>query len=616
MTFRPAPREVVLFDSTAEGAPGHGERAGAPIEARRLLGAARRGARVLAVSTAISGLSGLVLSKAGVLSEYEATMLLQLDPEKGSGEDEARELATVVGELKLPANLAAARARLGLAVPLPALGRRVSVASTGDSNVVTVKTTAASGVEAERLADALATAFFEHRVAAAKQRFEEQARALAANIERARADVLAARNAYRDLLAEHGVADLAVEVKAAVEQAARLRAEAQLARADSEAEAARADSLGAVTRAEGRTAVLQQMEIVPDARRLTEASTELAALRAQLAGDHPRVRALEAQVGALEARVARGAPGATTERTVGRNPQWEAAQQGLHAASAQRDAALQRQRTLAALAAETEAAVARLSLVDAEASKLRPRAKAAEEHLAELELRHARAEDAARAPSSGLRVVSPASVSPGAARPSRALLAIGASLVGLALAAIALLLREARGLRVLAARELSFWSRAPVVAASTWPREPGGLADLITDLGLCFQRAPGVTLFLGLGEREARHARVLAVRLDPGGTRAQASSLWHSPAEIRRAARASSRVIVLVEAGCHDVLAISALRARLGREDGVGLVLLGRSSTPTWPIFRTASATRPLSGPQAPSRRATAMSQRDPRALR
>jgi uncharacterized protein involved in exopolysaccharide biosynthesis len=563
-----------VFDTTTNRAvaPDAEDRPGAPVDPRRLLVALRRSGRALGAAAALGGIAGIGAA-AALQSDYEARVVLQWERDKDAGDDEARALATVLEAVKLPENLERARARLGLPGTAEAVARRVSVLSSYDSNVVTLRATGPDRAAAEALAGAAADSFLEHRVEKARERFEDQARALAANVEHAREEVLLARHAYGELLAENGVTDLVAEMKAAVDQAARLRAESQLARADALAEGARADALGRVARSEQRTTVLQETEILPEARRLAEASTDLATLRAQLAPDHPRVRALEAQVGALRARAA-GAPArAQGDRTIGRNPQWEAAQTGMQAATAQREAARTRVESLTAATAEAQETLTRLSRIEGEAAKRQTRAKAAEAHLAELTTRLAETRDAARMPPSGFRVLARVAAPDRPAGARQALAVLGGPLSALAVAALFVALRATRGLRACTAAEVCYWARAPVVATSTWPQQAEAGADLVADLALCLRHAEGTTALLGLGEEEALGVAGLAAQLDGG--RVRALSPWLSAVELRRATREATRALVLVQAGRRDALALGALRARLGRATGLGLVLIG-----------------------------------------
>ena len=570
---------------------------------RRLLGALRRGAPLLAASALLGAVAGVVVARTAVPREYEARVLLQWDRGAARGRgDEARELQTLLDSVALPESLESARARLHLATTLEALGRRVQIDSSGESNVVTLKATAEDGEAAARLADAVAAAFLEHRVRVERQRLLEQIERLSAGVEAAREAVARTRGAYDAFCAEHGVVGLPVEAQAAIEHAARLRSEADMALAEAEAELAAEEALRRVTRSERRTAVLQETEVLPDGRKLAEAKAELAALGAQLSGDHPRVQALEAQIEALGRRVAEAPRAAAAERVVGQNPRWEAAQQDLTRASARREAARRRQHLYLELADRADAAIVERTRIGGEASARLASLRAGEEHLADLEGQLAGANAAILSPSSGFRVLAPAKAPALPSRSRRAAVALAGPALGLALAALFVLLRAIRGLRVLTGRELAFWGRAPVVASSPWPRDERALEDLVADLDLSLRRSSGATLVLGFGEAEADPVDLLVSRLSaqqrrvrgregsarsgrrrrarlataaPLGPSVRAAPRGLTLPALRRAVREASRVLVLVESGRHRGPELSSLEARLGRGDGIGLVLLG-----------------------------------------
>lgn len=557
---------------TPEGRPG------VAIEPGRALAVLRRGRRAIVSCTLIGTVLGAVVAKTVVPRDYEAQIVLQWDRDKTQGgNDELRELQTLVDSVKLPGNLEKVRARLHLAMSIPVLGHAVEVESSTESNIVTLKATADSGEDAARLVDAMATAFLEQRIGVTEDRLLSQLQLLSVAVETARGVVAKARKEYDDFRVEHGITDIPLEMQAAIEQAARLRADADMAGADSEAERARAESLRRVTLAERPTAVLQELEVLPEARKLADAKADLIALQAQLADDHPRVEALRAQITSLERRVTEAPKSGTAERTVGRNPQWETAQQALSQASAQREAALQRQAAYRDLVGRADEAVAKLSKIAGEAAARLASIRVAEKHLADLEEQLAKARDAARAPVSGFRIVAPAKVPPLPKKSRRKAVVVGASVLSLLLSALVVLIRASRGLRVFTAAELAFWARAPVVASSTWPRDAKAEGDLLADLELQWrgsQGSQGSLLVLPFGEAEARHVGSIVARLClHGDVRVLPPEL--PIRALRRAAREASRVLVLVESGRCSGLELSSLRARLGRTDGLGLVLLG-----------------------------------------
>jgi uncharacterized protein involved in exopolysaccharide biosynthesis len=322
--------------SSAPSTPPERARAGAPVDPGRVLRALGRGRRTLLATTLLSGLGGVVIAKTLVPREYTATAVLQWEaPDVPASERDGRALATLVNNVKLPTNLEKVRARLALNVTVDGLGKRVEVNPLKESNVVSVSARAPGSEEAARLADTVVRVFLDHvREVDGERRREEVAR-LQASVAQGHEEVAAVRAVYDAFRRENGIADLPAETQVAIEQAARLQAQADAARAESEAELARIEKLrGAAREQEART-LLSETDALPATRKLGEARAELSSLRSQLAADHPRVQALEAQVAALE-KPATAEPPAPVARVVGRNPLWDAVQQSLTQSGAQR----------------------------------------------------------------------------------------------------------------------------------------------------------------------------------------------------------------------------------------------------------------------------------------
>jgi uncharacterized protein involved in exopolysaccharide biosynthesis len=554
------------------------------VDPGRVLLVLRQSLRVVVLATLVSAGVGVIAAKTIVTREYQAQVILQW--EHGGVDDGGRELKTVLESVKFPQTLEDVRSRLGLKTTLEALAARVDIVSSSESNVVSVRASASESEEAVRVADAIVTAFLEHRVEVERQRLVERVNTLAQAAEAARLEVVKERKSYDDFREAHQIANLPAQTQDAIERAGRLRAEGEIARVELEAEQARLKQLRLSARAEPPTAVLSESEIMPEARKLAETKADLVALKAQLSPDHPRVQALEAEVASLERRVADLPKPTSAGRTVGRNPQWEALQQGMTQSSAQREAALKRQSTYAELTDAAQAAVAKLSKIEGEASVRLAALQVTERHRDEVEAQLTNARDAARAAPSGFRLMSKATAPTFPKKSRRRLVALLSPLVGLALALAFVLLRALRGLRVHTATELAYWGRGPVVASSPWPRDPEMLDDLAVDLVDSWRGSRGSTLVLGFGEPEATHLDGLVQRL--GGSTTKGNSEVPSPGSrvralepalpvqaVRRAARQASRILVLVESGRHSALAFASLTARLGRSDRIGFVLLG-----------------------------------------
>jgi hypothetical protein len=215
-----------------------------------------------------------------------------------------------------------------------------------------------------------------------------------------------------------------------------------------------------------------------------------------------------------------------------------------------------------------------------QASLLLDEVHLAEKRLIEHKAEQKMAEAVMNQPAPGLRVLDAPDLP---ARPTRSyrLVALAFPVLMGALAALGCAARSLRGLKLWTASEIAFWGRSPVIAASRWPANPQGLEDLVLDLGEALSTARGTTLMLALAPEWTQRAVELTSRLQELPTvplRDGVLSVWDKPERpqaLRRRARQSTRVLVLLEAGAHSLFELAALRHLLGREDRIGLIVLG-----------------------------------------
>jgi hypothetical protein len=255
-------------------------------------------------------------------------------------------------------------------------------------------------------------------------------------------------------------------------------------------------------------------------------------------------------------------------------------------AKAEREAAQRKWQSFAQLELSARERTARLSSIQGRASLLLDEIRLAEKRLSELKSEQKMLEADMNQPFPGFRVLNAAELP---SRPTRSyrLVALAFPLLLGSLTALGCAARSLRGLKVWTASELAFWGRSPVVAASSWPASPQGLEDLALDLEGALSSARGTTLMLALSpawtvravELAARPELKPAVSLREGiSLRDGALSVWDKserPQALRRRARQSTRVLVLVEAGAHSIFELMALPHLLGREDRIGFVLMG-----------------------------------------
>jgi uncharacterized protein involved in exopolysaccharide biosynthesis len=551
----------------------------------RVVRALRLRWRLIALASLLGAPAGVLVVKTLLPREYVSEAVLVWEPPSASSRaDSLREFKTQVDTLKLPTLLAEVRRRTALTSTLEALGRRIDANTGRDSNVLTVRVRAGSAEEALRLAETVTQVFLEGRTATERKRAEEQFQTLGQEIERGQAQLMAAWERYDAFRLENGIADLTIDQRAALEAAVLLRTEADRSRIEMESAEAKAALLHTAAGHESPKVVLSETQALPEERKLAELRTELVARRASLSEEHPETLGLAAAVEALASHSST-AP-TLTDQTVGANPQWMFLQQGVMEAKAEREAAQRKWQAFAQLELSARERTARLSSIQGRASLLLDELRLAEKRLSELKAEQKMIEAVMNQPFPGFRVLDAAEL-PSRPKRSYRLVALAFPLLLGALTALSCAVHSLRGLKVWTASELAFWGRSPVVAASSWPASSQGLEDLALDLGGALSSARGTTLMLALSPAWTERAVELASRpeLKPVvspredvSPRDGALSIWDKPERpqaLRRQARQSTRVLVLVEAGAHSLFELMALPHLLGREDRIGFVLLG-----------------------------------------
>ena len=462
------------MDSTRGGTPARATRFGKPVDEGRVLRGLFRQRWFIGAAMVLAVVSGVVVAEAFVAVTYAAQTVFVWEASEGGGTPNVRELRTLVDSVKLPTNLAIVREALGIDATLDRLAARLDVRFDRDSNLVTVRAEADSPEGAVALSQTAVSVFLDHQREVARERLEEEVADLQADVGRARERLADAQSRYDAFRREHGVADFTVEQQQAIELAASLRAQADIARADAQAASARR--------------VFVPVARETESPQLGDARRRLDSARARLSEDHPRVRALAAEVAALR-RAERGSTAAPGASAAAR-------------AAGDRAAAQRRQESYESMEQAARERLTLLSSVEGEASALLASVHVAEGHVADVEADLARAQDAVRAASPGFRVVAPALLPEEAERSYRKPVAVALPIVLSLLLLVGLVAYELRGFRVKTANELAYWGRAPVVAATTWPSSSGELAPVIYELSDAAALAGGRTVVIAASELE------------------------------------------------------------------------------------------------------------------
>lgn len=657
---------------TGEASP-ESSRPGKPIEPRRLVRAVWAGRWLILAAAIVGGLIGVAYAKLAVRRTFETSASIRyegsepLDPD--TPPDIRREFPPLLEPLRREGVLNELKNRMELQpVPLAVIQARFNTIVDGDAGLLTLIATGDSPEDAANFANTLIDVFLQHLQQERATAIQAAIALLDTRIRAAQEDAGRAQAAYDTFRREHGVStELTDDQTAAMGSAADLRARAALAQATVSGLEARVsrlrDQLASAPASTGSStagASSSAREALAEARR------QLDSVRGRLSPDHPRFQALEQQVATLEAQVraAGGGGGGGESASLGR-----ATQSALREAEAQLESARREQAQLADLARQAQERVVSFSAIEGEAAERLADVNVKTQLVTALRNRRARLENLLSEPDPGFRIVARA-VAPESALPSRRkyYIAGGVPAVLIALVIFFYLIRELRHLRLYSADEVAFWANAPVVGATTWPRVPGALRELVADFDDYIPDSRGDMLVVGGSDKEMPLAAELARELntDFSGTERPfeqaapaphvtphpssapwADAGWHSdnasplgnplehlqnagapgqasttgrhaasarhdllappmlpvdetalarsgaprsalaqrvvanpwegnthPQGLRRAARLAHRVLVLVPSGGITIPELSAIRAKLGREQGVGFVVV------------------------------------------
>lgn len=608
------------------------QRPGAPVDIGRLLHDLMQRWRVIPIVGAIAAVVGLIYAQRTVKTVYKAHTVLLFE-----GQRDRAELTTLVDSITLHSNLAEVHKRLKT-LPPAKLQKAIRVEFDPDSRLIVVRAEAGRGKAAADLATTVVDVFLDYQERVERTQLEEHIRAVEVDLDAARVRVANAREAYDTFRKQVGVGDFETDRQIALQQAISMKQQAELAGAAADTERARAEKMDVEARRQSKTVTGPSTLINADESALVQAKTQLGQARSRLAPDHPSILALEAEVAKLEERVKSRANVFKSGMSVAPNAAYESLKNGITQAEIQKEIELHKQQTYLEFATRAEKRLEELSRAQGQAQQLLNHIQLAQERLNQLEAERLTTRDALRSPRSHFRIVTPASVPEVPDELTKQKTAFKFPVIAMGLTVIGLLGWSLRGLRVHTAREAGYWANTPVVASSTWPREQETMAALLDELGDIVPRTSGTTLVVAARSNEVPLAREVAywlgnltrwpqkaligsepepesrmptdprfdqpaiemgdgtvTRLDAGATStalvrtasqlapvgavtASTAQAWDGPAHgpaLRRAARLADRVLVVVASGAMSATELTQLRTRLGREAGIGLLLVG-----------------------------------------
>ena len=615
-----------------------GSRPGVAIDPFRLRRALLGGKRLLLGAGFAGVIAGFVLAKFVMTSSYESTAVLKFEGttriEGMPPPDYAFEPAA--DALHHQAVLRRIADEVAFEGNLTTLGNFIGYKVDRRGGTVRINVPGDTGEDAAQFAQTVIDIFLEFHEERQAKRVEVEIGHINRRIAAAEVQTEVARRRYDEFRDAHGIANLSTEKQSTLESTAKHRAASELAVLEVRALEAQVKSLEGQLASTPETRVVSG-ESSPERAAYQQLRQELATARATLSENHPRVQALHQQVNQFRAQLRSGGTWTSVgDGQLTANTTHQAIAEELRAARSNLETLRVRQRGLVELAEKAQRRVEGFSDIEGEASGLLSDVKVNEALLQGLRRTEAALEDALRNPSSGFVILDPGSVPEYPVRNKMKLVVFGAvPLVSFGLALLFVLWGEFRGLRVQTPAEVAFWGSGPVLGTTSWPNDPHGLEELVAGLDDYAPDAVGSVLIVGGSPHDTPLATELADRMNsdwvitggipsggppppqpirgttpiqtppPSGpypifrstaiatrpavrpvevlatrhdTERMKPEAWDGPFEgpvLRRAARLADRVVVLVHSGALSVLQLNATQHRLGRESGVGYVVVG-----------------------------------------
>jgi uncharacterized protein involved in exopolysaccharide biosynthesis len=488
------------------------KRPGFPVEPRRLL-------RILAdhrkpllkgflIATAVALLASLFVPKT-----YESTAQLLFEGTPALERQGSKPSADAFVESAMaPSRLREVRNRLDWDVSLSELEDQVDVSLESDTAMY-IYGRAGTAEEAQALAETMLDVFLAGQASFNAQRLKRLTEENRGSLERAKERRQEAAQDYDVFRKQSGKPDLIREQEQLLERTGALRSDADQAAVEVAAQQARIGELEKAQRELPRQVVASATKGSPVDSPLAEARSELAAARASLSEEHPRVQALKQRVASLQAQ--RKAQWAEVgERTLAANPARASVDEQLATARATLAAAKERESALRVLLQATTEEAALLAPEEGEARQIVGALKVANKRVDELSARAAMLRDAALGPVTGFRLLS-APMLPEESKPSTqyVLLLVMLPILTVLILALAFIVRRLRSLTVEAPREVAWWGNGPVLGTSVWPRDSEALESFVNELEDHGVYGAGRTLVVPATEAEREIACSFAMRL-------------------------------------------------------------------------------------------------------
>lgn len=550
-------------------------------------------------------------------------------------------IAPAADALRRQSVLTAIREEVGFEGGLTQLGAAIDYQVNLLAGTMQITVLGETGEQAAEFAKVVTDVFTTYHKERQARRIEQEIARLIKRIEAADTEANAARRRYNVFREEHGIANLSTEQQSMVQSAAKLRADAELASSEVRALEAQVSSLETQLAATPKTNFVSGGSS-PERAAYNRMREELASARATLSNDHPRVQSLEQQVARLKVELSKGGSsggnglvsanatyGALQGQLRDTKSRLAALRERQKGLSAMADKAQTRIETFSDIEGEASTLLADVKVNENLVTSLRHTEAGLEDALRDPPSGFV-VLDPGAIPEFPIR------------NKMKMVVFVAIPMLAIGLALVLVLRREFRGFRVGTPAEIAFWGNGPALGATHWPDDPSGLDELVAGLDDFAPDARGTLLFVGGSPNDARLALELAERMNQdwflagaaaapgaapsvapeettplktpppsgpypiGGNGTQSTALarrpsvpalqpvrlldrarrleldaWNGPFEgqaLRRAARLADRVVVLVRSGQMSVIQLRDVQQRLGRQAGIGYIVVGLSN--------------------------------------
>ena len=487
-------------------------RPGFPVEPRRLLRVLADNRKPLLKSFLIATAFAL-LGSFFVPKTYESAAQLLFEGTPALERQGSRPSADAFVESAMaPSRLREVRNRLDWDVSLSELEDQVDVSLESESAMY-IYGRAGTAEEAQALAQTMLDVFLAGQASFNAQRLKRLTEENRGSLERAKERRQEAAQAYEVFREKSGKPDLIHEQEQLLERVAALRSDSDEAAVEVAAQQARIGELEKAQRELPRQIVASATKGSPVDSPLAEARSELAAARASLSEQHPRVQALKQRVASLQAQ-RKGQRAEVGEQTLAANPARTSVDQELAMARAALAAAKERESALRVLLQGITEEAASLAPEEGEARQIVGALVVANARVDELSSRAAMLGDAALGPVTGFRLLSAPMLPEESKRSNPYVLAlVMLPILTLLIVSLVFIVRQLRSLTVEAPREVAWWGNGPVLGTSVWPRDPEALESFVNELEDHGVYGAGRTLVVPATEAEREIACSFAMRL-------------------------------------------------------------------------------------------------------